>query len=305
MIKPKKLNKGDFIGVCAPSGSVTEKHKASLLRTEQIFKSYSLNVVYSANLFSNSLGYSASVEEKASDFNQLIEDKKVKAIIFAKGGSNCNSILNKINYEKLMYNPKFIVGFSDNTVLLNAINKKSNLITYHFTNYKGFCEGNYEYNIQQFEDVMMNGTKGEITKASEWNTIQCGKTTGELVGGNLSSIIKILNTEYCPDFRNKILFLEDLSIETNIEMISSSLYQLNQEGVFKQISGLLLGNYDSKQYPITFEKVVTDVVKDKKIPIVKCNDFGHTENNMILPIGLRCTLDADNSKLIYEENSAK
>lgn len=304
MIKPRKLIKGDFIGICAPSGIITEKHKKSLLKAEQILKKYSLNVVYSDNLFSNSLGYSASIKEKASDFNQLIENKKIKAIIFAKGGSNCNSILNQIRYEELRHNPKFIIGFSDNTVLLNAINKKSNLITYHFTNYKGFCEGNYKYNIQQFEDVMINGVKGEKAKASEWIPIRCGIATGELVGGNLSSIVKILNTEYSPNFKDRILFLEDLSIETDIEMISSNLYQLKQAGVFKEISGLFLGNYDSNQYPITFEKVVMDVVGDYEFAIIKCNDFGHTENNMILPIGLKCTLDANNIRLIYEEESA-
>ena len=303
MIKPQKLVNGDLIGVCAPSGVIKEKHKESLLETEKLLNNYSLKVVYSDNLFSNSLGYSATIEEKATDFNKLVKNKNVKAIIFAKGGSNCNSILDRINYEELRKNPKFIIGFSDNTVLLNAINKKAELITYHFTNYKGFCEENIKYNTQQFENVMINGNEGEVQQSSEWITIRRGKTRGKLVGGNLSSIVKILNTQYCPDFKNKILILEDLSTESDVEMISSYLYQLKQSNVFNNISGLLLGNYDAKDQ-ITLEKIVMDIVGDFEFPIIKCNDFGHTANNMILPIGLECTLDANERKLIYDEKSA-
>ena len=87
-------------------------------------------------------------------------------------------------------------------------------------------------------------------------------------------------------------------------MVSSYLYQLKQGKVFDEISGLLLGNYDSKQSKITFEKVVMDVVNDYKFPIIKCDDFGHTNNNMVLPIGILCTIDANNRKLIYEERTS-
>lgn len=303
-MKPNRLIKGNLIGVCAPSGTIKEKDRKDLIRASKLLEKYKLKIIYSKNLFSNSLGYSASVKEKSLDFNELIKNKEVNAIIFAKGGANCNSILDCLDYESIKANPKFIIGFSDNTVLLNAIYKKTGLVTYHFTNFKNFCEKNLEYNIKQFENVMIKGYKGEVEHASDWITVRKGKANGKLVGGNLASLVKILNTEYCPDFKGNILFLEDLSFESDIEMVSSYLYQLKQGKVFDEISGLLLGNYDSKQSKITFEKVVMDVVNDYKFPIIKCDDFGHTNNNMVLPIGILCTIDANNMKLIYEERTS-
>ncbi len=302
-MKPKRLEINDTIGVCAPSGVVKSKHKNELDKAENLLKEFGINVVYSENLYANYYGYSASVEEKCNDINSLINDSTVKAIIFAKGGANCNSILDKIDYDNLKKNPKFLIGFSDNTILLNAINKQTGLVTYHFTNYKGFCEENLVFNKAQFQNVMINGNYGVVEKSSEWKQLRGGIATGKLVGGNLSSLVKIVNTKYCPSFNNSILFLEELGLESDSEMISSYLYQLKQAQVFEKISGLLIGNYDAKEN-ISLEKIILDVVKEYDFPIVKCNDFGHTRNNIILPIGLRCTLDADKCELMYNEKTA-
>lgn len=302
-MKPKRLKINDIVGVCAPSGVIKSKHKNELEATENLLKEFKINVVYSENLYANSWGYSASVEEKSSDINNLIADSKVKAIIFAKGGSNCNSILDKIDYENLKKNPKFLIGFSDNTILLNAINKQVGLVTYHFTNYKGFCEENLIFNKAQFENVMMNGNDGAVEKNSDWKKIRGGIATGKLVGGNLSSLVKIINTKYCPNFNNSILFLEELSFESDLEMVSSYLYQLKQAQVFEKISGLLIGNYDTQEN-ISLEEIILNVVNEYDFPIVKCDDFGHTINNIVLPIGLRCTLDANKCTLIYDEKTA-
>lgn len=299
-MKSKKLKKGDLIGVCSPSGLIKEKHKKEFEISEKLLKEYDLKVQYSDNLFANSLIYSASTNEKSSDINNLIGNKDIKAIIFAKGGNNSNSILDLINYQKITENPKIFMGFSDNTVLLNAISKKTGLITYHFTNFKGFCEENQEFNRKQFENVFIYGNEGNVDKNSIWKTIRAGVCKGKLVGGNLSSLVKILNTEYSPDFKKKILFIEDLAFESSAELISSYLYQLKQSGVFENISGLLIGNYDTKD-DVTLEKIVLEIVKEYDFPILKCEDFGHTASNIVLPIGLDCTLDANKCILTYNE----
>ena len=139
--------------------------------------------------------YSASPKEKSEDLNDLISNVEIKAIIFAKGGSNCNGILPFIDYDCIKKNPKAFVGFSDNTILLNAIYKKTGLITYHFTNYKGFCEKNIIFNKKQFEKNFIIGNKGIVDKNEEWVSIRKGVATGKLIGGNLASLVKILNTE--------------------------------------------------------------------------------------------------------------
>ena len=222
-MKPKKLKINDTIGVCAPSGIIKDKHKNELDDAEKILKEFGLNVIYSKNLYASSYGYSASIEEKYTDMNNLINNSNIKAIIFAKGGANCNSILDKIDYINLKNNPKFFIGFSDNTVFLNAINRQTGLVTYHFTNFKGFCEENLSFNKAQFENVMINGNNGVVKKNSEWKQLRSGIATGKLVGGNLSSLVKIINTKYCPSFNNSILFLEELAFESDLEMVSSYL----------------------------------------------------------------------------------
>ena len=303
-MKAYKLKKGNKIGVCAPSGIIEEKHKKDFEKSEILLSEYNLEVIYSKNIFSKSLKYSSTPSEKSLDLNELVLDDDIKAIIFAKGGSNSNSILTLINYENIKKYPKMFIGFSDNSILLNAIYKKTGLVTYHFTNYKGFCEKNIEFNKNQFENVFINGNKGKVVQNSSWKILRKGKATGKLIGGNLSSIVKILNTEYFPNIINNILFIEDLSYESNIEMVSSYLYQLKNSKVFEKISGLLIGNYDSQENT-SFEEVVMEITNEYDFPILKCDDFGHTSTNIVIPIGIKCTLDANNGELVYEENTAK
>lgn len=303
-MKASRLKKNDIIGVCAPSGCLKSKHKKELKIAENRLKDLTIKVIYSKNIFANSCGYSASVEEKIEDINTLINDNKVKAIAFAKGGNNANSILNYIDYESIKKNPKIFFGFSDNTVILNAIYKKTGLITYHFTNYKGLFEDEVEFNKERFIESFINGYKGELKQNTKWTTIRKGIASGKLIGGNLGSIVKILNTKYCPSFKNNILFIEDLSLENSIEEVSSLLYQLKMNNVFEQISGLLIGNYDTKEV-ITFEDVIKEVVNEYTFPIIKCNDFGHTGTNSVLPIGIKCTLDSYKCKLIFDEKITK
>ena len=303
-MKAKRLNKNSIIGVCAPSGYVKEKNKEELDYAQKLLKELDLEVKYSKNLYSNSLGYSATVEEKQEDINFLIKDKSVNAIAFAKGGNNANSILDLIDYEDIKKNPKIFFGFSDNTVLLNAIYKMTGLITYHFTNFKGLFESAIDFNKEQFITAFIHGYKGNVKHNSDWLTIREGKCTGKLIGGNLSSIVKILNTKYSPIFKNNILFIEALSLEDGIEEVSSLLYELKMNKVFDKISGLLIGNYDSES-DIQIEDLVCEVTKDYNFPIIKCNDFGHTKTNIVLPIGIKCTMDADNCELKFEENTVR
>lgn len=303
-MKANRLKQNDIVGVCAPSGYLKEKNKNDLEIAENYLNELGLKVKYGTNIYSHSCGYSASVKEKTEDINKLINDKSIKAISFAKGGNNANSILDNIDYIGIKNNPKIFFGFSDNTVLLNAIYKKTGLITYHFTNFKGLFEKNIEFNKQQFIDAFINGYKGNLKHNSEWKSLRAGVATGRLIGGNLGSFVKLLNTKYCPNFKNKILLIEDLGYEDGVEQISSLLYQLKMNKVFDKISGILIGNYDSEE-ETTIEELVMEVTKEYHFPIIKCNDFGHTETNIVLPIGLKCTIDANKCELILNEKTTK
>ena len=304
MMKSRRLKKGNCIGVCAPSGFIKEKNKEELKKTENYLKELNINVIYSKNLYARKYGYSASVEEKVEDLNTLINDKNINAVAFAKGGNNANAILDYIDYECIKNNPKIFFGFSDNTILLNAIYKKTGLITYHFNNFKGLFDGDHNFNKEQFINAFIEGNKGLVKKNSNWITINPGVSSGKLIGGNLGTLVKLLNTKYCPSFKNNILFIEDLAYEDSVEQVSSLVYQLKQNGVFKEINGLLIGNYDSQE-EYSMEQIVKDAIGNVNFPIIKCNDFGHTSTNIVLPIGAKCTLDGNNCELIIDECMTK
>lgn len=297
-MKAKKLINGDYVGVCSPSGIVKQEKQKELLKSEKIFNQYQLNIIYAKNLYAHSLDYSASVEEKIEDINDFLLDNRVKAISFCRGGSNCNSLLDKLDYNLIKSNPKLFIGFSDNTALLNAIYNKTGLITYHFTNFKGFCESNIDFNKQQFEKFLLKGEFGEVDKNSDWKKVNGGIAKGTLIGGNLKTLVKIINTDYCPNFSGKILFLEELFLESPPEEVESDLYVLKQNKVFDKINGLILGAYEAT---VSFDQILLNVIKKPNFPIIKCNDFGHTKTNIIMPIGIDCTLDGNNANLIYNE----
>ncbi len=300
-MKAFNLKKGSIIGVCAPSGAVLEEHKIEMEKTKKFLENYGFKVVYSDNIFSNSLGYSSTVEEKVEDLNKLINNPNIDAIFFARGGNNANSIIPFIDYEGIKKHPKLFIGFSDITIILNAIYKMCNLITYHFTTYKSFYEA-IEFNVKQFEKTLITGTEGTVDKNTNWISIKPGVSTGKLIGGNLSVFCNLLYTKYLPDIKNNILFLEDLSLETQIEEISCKLYQLKNAGIFDHINGILVGNYKSLNN-FTFEQVLMDVIKEYDFPIIKCDDFGHSESRLVLPIGVNVTLDSNNKKLIFNEKT--
>lgn len=122
-------------------------------------------------------------------------------------------------------------------------------------------------------------------------------TDGVLVGGNLSTLVKLLNTEYCPNFNNKILFLEDYADESPLDEIDSKINILKQHKVFEKIKGLWIGYYEKDMEIAKFEDVIMNNLKEYTFPILKCNDFGHNCENVVISIGAKVKLDATNCEV--------
>lgn len=136
MIIPKKLKKGDTIGVVAPSNPIIGENIEEIQQAKRIVENAGYQVKFSKNLFSNSLGYSSSPKEKAQDINAMFADEKINMIWCAKGGSNSNSTFEYLDYKIIKQNPKIICGYSDITSLTNMITQKTGLITFSGTNFK-------------------------------------------------------------------------------------------------------------------------------------------------------------------------
>ena len=301
----KRLHLGDTIGVISPSGAVAKKTMPQFNRGIDLLKKFGFKVKVGKNALSNTLKYSATPQEKADDLNSMFADSEVKAIICSQGGDNSNSILPLIDFNLIKNNPKIFLGISDITVLLNAIYHKTGLVTFHGNDLMwGFGTEHTDYDEQEFKDRLIGGKIGEVKHNSAWKCIREGIAEGILIGGNLNCLNKLVGTEYLPDFKSKILFLESFDQFVSPEMVEAELSRLKQMGVFDKIKGLWIGHYHH-QSKILYEEIVMIVVKDYDFPIIKCDDFGHNTPNTTIPLGVKIRLDATNTKIVILSSCVK
>ena len=290
---PSKLKIGDTIGVVAPSSPIIGDNIDELNKAKEIVERSGFKVKYSKNIFSNTNGYSATAMEKAEDINAMFADKEVKMIWCAKGGNNSNSTFEYLDYELIKKNPKIICGYSDITSITNIITEKTGLVTFSGTNFKTIATDETDFSYKQALSRFVDGNLEFEPENEEYITIQEGKATGELIGGNLSLTRGMVAGKYSLDFTDKILFLEELGFETEPEATSNNVYYMKQNGVFDKIKGLWIGNYEHES-GISLEKIILDVLDGEyKFPIIKSNTFGHIERKTVIPIGTKAEINTD------------
>lgn len=296
MIIPKKLEKGDTIGIVAPSNPIIGNNIEELEQARKIIEKEGFKVKYSINLFSNSNGYSSTAKEKAEDINKMFEDKNVKMIWCAKGGENSNSTFEYLDFEIIRNNPKIICGFSDITSLTNIISAKTKLVTFSGTNFKTIATDETDYSYKEILKRLVEGKLELGRENDKYVTIQKGQCIGELIGGNLSLTRGLVAGKYSIDFTGKILFLEELGYETGPELANNYLYYMKQNGVFDKINGLWIGNYEHES-GIALEKILSDVLElpnyKYTFPIIKSNNFGHIDTKTVIPIGTKAKIDTE------------
>ncbi len=288
---PNKLKKGNTIGIIAPSDPIIGDNIEELEQARKILEKEGFKVKYSKNIFSNTNGYSSTAKEKAEDINEIFSDKEVKMIWCAKGGENSNTTFEYIDYENIKQNPKIICGYSDITSLTNIITEKTGLVTFNGTNFKTIATDETDYSYKEAIKRFVDGSLEIGQKGEEYITLKDGIAEGELIGGNLSLTRGMVSGKYSINFQDKILFIEELGIETDPALVSNFLYYMNQNGVFEKIKGLWIGNYEHESN-INLEKIVLDVISDEyNFPIIKSNNFGHIETKTVIPIGIKARID--------------
>ena len=299
-MRAEKLKRGDTIGIIAPSEPITKEY---MKKSIKIFEDMGFKIKLSKNIYKNTLGYSATPEEKASDINDMFSDKEVKAIISAVGGDNSFNCLGLIDYENIKRNPKIICGYSDATNYLEAIYTKTGLITYHHLEMIDLGrKSKKDFEFSQFKKILIDGTLGEVDKNSKYITLQKGCVEGIIVGGNVPSMVTLLNTEYFPDLTDKILFLEVFATSTDFDLADRYIGLLKYHGVFDKIKGLWIGHYHGDTEDTKIEDIFMRHLKEFDFPIIKCDDFGHDCDKIVIPIGAKVKFDANNELItILEE----
>jgi muramoyltetrapeptide carboxypeptidase len=304
-IKPIALKSGDAVAITSPAGAVWDDAQVETFTT--ILKSFGFNVIHGKTLTEKS-GYFAGTDElRSNELNELFANKNVKGIFCMKGGWGCARLLDKIDYTLIEKNPKVLIGFSDITALLIAITTKTGLITFHGP------VGNSGWNDftkSIFTNVTMVAKSYNFPEnpATE-NTpviINIGKATGELVGGNLTVLSSLIGSGYLPDWKNKILFLEEVREEPY--SIDRMLTQLKLSGILNSISGFVFGKCakclaEEPQKSFTFHEVLMQHIQPLGIPAFYGAMIGHIENKLTLPIGIKASMDAEKGTISLNENS--
>lgn len=297
----QRLKKGDTIGVIAPSSKIDEDDLETINNSVLLMESTGLKVKFAKNAFSKILGYSATPEEKAEDIKEMFLDNEVKMIFAVSGGFNSNSVFEYLDYDVIKNNPKPLCGFSDTTSLTNMIYQKTGVITFNGPTFKALTSWATPYAYEEVIKRFMNGDMQLGKDDDEYITIREGQAEGILVGGNLSLVSQMVSGKYSIDFKDKILFIEEFCLETPPEGVSNHLYYMKQNGVFDQIKGIWIGNYDGS---VALEKILLDVIGDKyDFPIIKSNNFGHTERKTVIPVGGKARVNtSEKTKIEVIEN---
>jgi len=304
---PKHLTAGDMIGVISPSGPVRDR--TLYARGVQQIEADGFGVIEAAHALTRYFHMSATGPEKGQDINALFADSKVKAIFPTLGGHTANQVLPYIRWDVIRDNPKVFCGFSDSSVLLNAVFAKTGLVCFHTLcdvvfGYGIFGTGKLQtdgkYTRENLKKVLMTPAPlGPIPQLNVWEGLRSGVVDGTLLGGNLSTIRSLIGTEYEPNWEGAILFLED-SAEPH--RWDQQLGHLELAGVFRKIGGLLVGNCERPDlfYPDgyqTLREIVARYCEQYAFPVVYRADFGHNIENCTLPVGLVVRLDGANAQL--------
>lgn len=284
-IIPPFLKPGDLIGVCAPARKVSpEEMKEGVAWLNQ--KGFVLKE--SERLYNSQNQFSGSDEERAIDLQALINDPEVKAIIFARGGYGCVRIIDQIDFSALEKHPKWLIGFSDTTVIHSHLNIHHSVCTLHAPMMINLMKDKRSEDAANKIIDIITGKNIRYTenKASTFN--REGVCEGELVGGNLSLLFALAGTPSDITTNNKILFIEDL--DEYLYHIDRMMMQLKRSGKLKNLKGLIVGGMsDMRDNAIPFGKsaveIISEAVAEYNYPV--CFDFpsGHIDRNLPLVFG--------------------
>lgn len=304
-IIPKALYKGDRIAITGSAGAIYEPHTIDRITsrlTELGFK-YVLGETLTSRF-----GYLAGTDEmRASELMSYFKDSSINAILTMRGGWGCARILDLLDYEVIKANPKVIMGFSDITSLINAIYKKTGLVTYHGPcGYSTWTEFSTEYVTKAVSSGSPFTMKNPSDFTKDLITLTSGNCRGELVGGNITVLLSMIGTPYEPDWNNKILFLE----ETNEEpyRIDRMFWQMKQAGIFSKVKGIVFGSFnkcfaEEPEKSFTLQEVLEQHFKDIHLPVYMGATFGHMSPKFTLPIGIHAEMNADTFTLKTTERS--
>lgn len=301
MITPPFLNINDTIGVVAPAGRIPEK---KITRAVNIFNDWGLKVELGRNIFKRKNTFAGNDKQRKDDFQNVIDREDIKAVICARGGYGTLRIINKIDFKKFRQSPKWIVGFSDITVIHSYLQKKVKCESIHSVMPGNFPENDVDSkSLNSLKNILFGGKAEYGINSHSLN--RAGETEGVLIGGNLSVLYSMQGTNLEMDTNDKILFIED--VNEYLYHIDRMISNFKLSGKLDNLRGLIIGQMSKmKDSPVAFGESAYEIlhraVEEYNYPVIYNFPAGHIKTNMAIILGRRIKMSAGSqtSEIIFK-----
>ena len=298
LVIPSYLKKGDVIGITAPAGHITlEEIQPAIQRIE----SWGYRVRVGDTIGKIDFTFGGTDDERRDDFQKMLDDPKIKAILSARGGYGSIRIVDRLQWDKFRAHPKWIIGFSDLTVIHSVLNRRFNIASIHSKMCNSFPDDwsmAEPIQVETIESINMalSGKKMKYEAVPNISN-RAGISVGVLVGGNLKTLETMAGTSSDIVTAGKILFVEDAGEYSY--SIDRMFWNLKRTGKLSRLAGLIVGGFriktdaETEDFGKTLEQIVMEKIKSYQYPV--CFDFpvGHQKNNFALKCGMRHVLDVN------------
>ena len=301
MMGPAYLKKGDTIGITCPAGYMAAEKAQTCIATLQ---SWGYEVMVGKTLGSDSNNYfSGSDEERLDELQAMLDDKELKAILFGRGGYGVGRIIDRLDFSKFRKNPKWLIGFSDITVLHCHLLAKYKIASLHAPMAAAFNDDGFKNEYILSLKSALAGKKANY-KIAPHAFNKFGKAEGKLIGGNLTLLANMIGTPSDFDTKNKILFIEDIG--EYLYSTDRMLYQLKRSGKFKNLAGLVWGGFTDmkdteRPFGKTMDEILQDITADCDYPVCYHFPVSHGAENYALKIGGDYSLSIAKNKVSLKE----
>lgn len=309
LIKPKKLKPGDVIGIISPASSPDDLTKIN--SGVQYLEKLGYRVEVGKNVGLQEGYLAGSDHERLNDLHDMFKNKHIKAIFSIRGGYGSGRLLDKIDYRLIRNNPKIFVGYSDINALQMAFYAKCGLITFAGP----MVAVDFHDEVSPFTEevfwrtITSNKKIGRIKnpRNEKIYVLTKGRVRGRLIGGNLSIFTSLIGTEYFPKIKDAVLLLEDVNEAPY--RIDRMFNQLKLAKIFKQIKAVVLGHFvnciepDTTKKSFTLNEVVIEYFQSMKIPVMYNLRHGHVKENITMPFGIKCVVNASRGFIEIPDNA--
>lgn len=274
-----KLN--DKIALVACSNQLNISSKDKIKEIIKIFNSFNIEVLVSKNIFKTNIQYSSG-EVRGKELNKFFKDDSIKYIFDISGGDLCNEILPYLDFNCIKNSKAIYFGYSDLSVLLNSIYKKTNKISYYY-NLKNITNENA---FKDFYNTFIVNDSNSLFNIYNYTFIEGSSLNGIVIGGNIRCTLKLAGTEYFPNFNNSVLFLESYS--GDLTKIRTFLAQYKLMNVFSNINGIILGQFTELSMKNQYNELINIMKKlcnENNISLVVTDNIGHSNDSKGIAIG--------------------